>query len=822
MPSYNDTSTESHILILKRLIIPTLILRLIICSQENDQYRDTNDVVPLLPLPTGFEFTFKLPAFEYERLVNCRNNYVPQKGVLLEICKSPCVQGNVKQHLWEPDTNPACYQLGNFIVTDSELCTCKCRCDLREETHDFSPKNVGAFCEDIADRFVYYVLRDIHTKHPPNPSEEWNKNGGLIPVIQCTGSTPELTRIYEPNVILFALGMYSKNFTCPSPNTLLPMKERCVGWITGDSEDVCNSKKCNSIEETPFRKLNPAHRSADFLLFQRIYTHYYLNTETCTNLQEGVKLEASGIDKEKLLTTYTYGDRESSCNPIRKEEYIGPRFGCSIVPTYKNESTNVTFTPCYVGLMGQRCLHCYGMPGLTGDKCQFYNECEIPMRINERVYHRTRPGLDAEVPPFIMNQLSEEGKKWLQNPCGTPREVKDIQMMNDEKVRYPSRIYEHHRVNTCMARQNGKYCLCEPGYLNGFYNIYTDRVMDPILSPAGSFTNADLKELRDRYEIDADARKWYHYFIEMAPFHSYHGCRIKNPCHEFKCGIMDPKTYQISGVAELKNLINMSTPGFSSYVRFTHGAIEVSDDLSCECVCSDRTYGKDCGKIRPCVEFKDNTGEEFCLNGGTCTNIDDDQKPNEKKKKCECIPGWFGERCNVRDRCTIPCDTKGNAPFCNPCKNAGECIRNKTQKEDFDYTCKCAKGFRGDDCECQIDKILSITTHPRLTPHTPKTGGIVVNDPFHVEVHIGGGWDKTAFLEMLQPSTPNRRSYECIPRKEGCYYQYEITVNEVGPTAIKAQLVQCNKKFQTTKIQNITVVYPKGIKCLPVIKLHNV
>ncbi|KAA0229393.1 hypothetical protein EDS67_11925 [candidate division KSB1 bacterium] len=58
----------------------------------------------------------------------------------------------------------------------------------------------------------------------------------------------------------------------------------------------------------------------------------------------------------------------------------------------------------------------------------------------------------------------------------------------------------------------------------------------------------------------------------------------------------------------------------------------------------------------------------------------------------QCNPGWTGTYCHIPEA-TDPCNP-------NPCQYGGQCADNG----DGSYTCTCAPGFTGDNCEYDIDE----------------------------------------------------------------------------------------------------------------------
>jgi cell division septum initiation protein DivIVA len=80
----------------------------------------------------------------------------------------------------------------------------------------------------------------------------------------------------------------------------------------------------------------------------------------------------------------------------------------------------------------------------------------------------------------------------------------------------------------------------------------------------------------------------------------------------------------------------------------------------------------------------DDCASKPCKNGGICHDGVDSYT-------CECANGWTGENCETNvDDCAS-----------NPCKNGGTC------HDGIDsYTCECAKGFSGDNCDTKTLKLV--------------------------------------------------------------------------------------------------------------------
>jgi hypothetical protein len=77
-----------------------------------------------------------------------------------------------------------------------------------------------------------------------------------------------------------------------------------------------------------------------------------------------------------------------------------------------------------------------------------------------------------------------------------------------------------------------------------------------------------------------------------------------------------------------------------------------------------------------------NVIQPLCENGATCVNT------GVFEYHCDCRPGFEGRYCEKRINYGVCNETK-------PCYNGGVCIN---QEEEPGYTCKCPKGFTGDNC----------------------------------------------------------------------------------------------------------------------------
>ncbi|XP_076082333.1 uncharacterized protein LOC143053433 [Mytilus galloprovincialis] len=121
------------------------------------------------------------------------------------------------------------------------------------------------------------------------------------------------------------------------------------------------------------------------------------------------------------------------------------------------------------------------------------------------------------------------------------------------------------------------------------------------------------------------------------------------------------------------------------------------------------------GNLNICIPFETPCDNNLCKNDAVCIN-------SVKDYSCRCLPGFYGQYCELTPCSSGPCKNDGTCSFSGPvytctCKpgfygnicqftpcHVGPCVNNGTcSVSGSTYSCACPLGYYGTDCECKFN-----------------------------------------------------------------------------------------------------------------------
>ena len=235
--------------------------------------------------------------------------------------------------------------------------------------------------------------------------------------------------------------------------------------------------------------------------------------------------------------------------------------------------------------------------------------------------------------------------------------------------------------STCVDGIDSYNCSCQNGFHGRFCELDINECASaPLFGPCNSTGTVSCNNTIGDFQCVCK-QGYFGDFCENDPSLS---CEILKPCRNGNCS--DNATGFTCSCFEGYNgtLCNNDIHECQDYPCMNNASCHDSHSASSffpgyECACSVDYSGKRCEtKIDPC-------NEEPCENNATCERL------SFNEYHCNCTPEYKGDNCTIFDPCySVPCL---NGATCNP--DYGYAVSN--------YTCACAFGFYGRNCENVTD-----------------------------------------------------------------------------------------------------------------------
>ncbi|XP_031564353.1 fibropellin-1-like [Actinia tenebrosa] len=233
----------------------------------------------------------------------------------------------------------------------------------------------------------------------------------------------------------------------------------------------------------------------------------------------------------------------------------------------------------------------------------------------------------------------------------------------------------------CLEEEGHAHCVCQTGYHGAHCEMVSACVSHPCLHGG---TCIDTSFIGHR---PTDSSLMYG-SVAVRPNSQSFICKCQSPyagpmCEDDRCKYCSPHADCILGHCVCKESYHGDGKTCNKNVCHPNpcknGASCIPADSSFDCECVKGWTGPLCEVKQYCVPNP-------CQNGGQCVAL-------ESSYKCICLSNFEGNNCE-----------KGNPCYPNPCKNGGTCLEMNGAAN-----CECEAQFEGNMCE--IDKCARCDSH---------------------------------------------------------------------------------------------------------------
>ncbi|KAI6650765.1 protocadherin Fat 4-like [Oopsacas minuta] len=376
---------------------------------------------------------------------------------------------------------------------------------------------------------------------------------------------------------------------------------------------------------------------------------------------------------------------------------------------------NCTSVPC---LGGGSCknlpvggFECTCATGLTGDRCQFENECITMLPCENRA---TCVDSEQGYTCSCMEGYTGDQCQININDCNDQTCLNKgtcIDMINSYTCECPGRFTGStceteilHCTSSpcfnggaCSETTNGYICMCAPGYTGTECELDVNECNYLPCVNGGTCVN-----MNGSFNCNCS-----HGFNGSLCEEDIDECLVQ-PCKDESICINTKGSFVCMCPPEFEGPLCQRIVHPCTFIPCKNGQC-IEADSSYECQCNHGYTGQNCD-----VRI-DNCENVACLNGGICMNGPD-------YYSCNCLPGYFGDNCELSNAC-----------ISSPCLFEGECFAL-----DSEYACQCLDGFSGTRCQdvesfasklsvCGLLNIMQLSSATNQTDFLSLNGNQVIS-----------------------------------------------------------------------------------------------